>query len=251
MRVIEAAVGRVLTEHKAADKPLAVVLAGHNGSGKSTLWYRRLADRLRVPLINADRMMMSILPEVSLGDRLPPWAKRLRDKDSNWMRVAQDGVQAFVTHAMTNKVAFAMETVFSHWVARDDGTYESKIDLIQDMQAAGYFVVLIFVGLTSSDLSVARVQTRIALGGHAVPTAKLRSRFPKTQKAIGFASNVADATVMVDNSRELKQAFTVCRVQLKNSVVFDLRTTKRKAPVEIVRWLDVVSPLGEQAKTEE
>lgn len=45
------------------DKPVAFVLAGHNGSGKSTLWRERLSDALRIPLINADRMMLSILPE--------------------------------------------------------------------------------------------------------------------------------------------------------------------------------------------
>jgi len=42
---------------------VAFVLAGHNGSGKSTLWYSRLAESLRMPLVNADRMMMSILPD--------------------------------------------------------------------------------------------------------------------------------------------------------------------------------------------
>jgi predicted ABC-type ATPase len=36
---------------------VAFVVAGHNGSGKSTLWYERLADRLQIPLINADRLI--------------------------------------------------------------------------------------------------------------------------------------------------------------------------------------------------
>jgi hypothetical protein len=35
---------------------------------------------------------MSILPQVERGDHLPPWAVSLRDKDTAWMSVAQQGV---------------------------------------------------------------------------------------------------------------------------------------------------------------
>lgn len=242
MHAIPSAVDRVLKEQRAADRPLAVILAGHNGSGKSTLWYRRLADRLQIPLVNADRMMLSILPEVAPGTRLPGWASQLRDENSSWMRVAQDGVQAFVTHAMAAMVPFAMETVFSHWKLQPDGSYDSKITLIRQMQEAGYFVMLVFVGLTSAELSIARVHTRVSLGGHAVPENKLRSRFPRTQQAIREAAQVADATIMVDNSRQLKQAFTVCCVQLRDNVIYDRRLRPRKVPLEITSWLDKVSP---------
>ena len=38
------------------------------------------------------------------------------------MRVAQNGVQAFVAQALSQGVPFAMETVFSHWVEHADGT---------------------------------------------------------------------------------------------------------------------------------
>lgn len=249
MRSIPFALDSVLKHQSASGRPLAVVLAGHNGSGKSTFWYKRLAPKLQIPLVNADRMMMSILPEVAPDARLPPWASALRDKKTSWMQVAQKGVLAFVTHAMASKVPFAMETVFSHWRELDDGTVESKIYLIRDMQAAGYFVLLVFVGLTNAELSVARVYTRIALGGHGVPVGKLRSRFPKTQRAINAASGVADATIMVDNSRKLCQAFTVCRVQLQDTVLYDRRSNGRP-PEEITRWMDVVCPLADVPASE-
>jgi predicted ABC-type ATPase len=176
------------------------VLAGHNGSGKSTLWHRSLADEMQVPLVNADRMMVSILPEVNSEGALPPWAADLRDTDESWMRVAQKGVQAFVGHAMNAKVPFAMETVFSHWVEREDGTFESKVDRIRDMQDAGYFVLLVFVGLASVELSVSRVATRVIEHGHGVAEAKLRERFPRTQKAVAAALKVADASLATKHS---------------------------------------------------
>jgi hypothetical protein len=84
---------------------------------------------LEMPLINADRMMLSILPEPGEDRHLVPWAARLRDRDIGWMRVAQQGVQAFAGHAMAERVPIAMETVFSYWEEQADGRIASKIDL--------------------------------------------------------------------------------------------------------------------------
>lgn len=242
MTGLSEAVEQILAAQQKTKKPLAIVLAGHNGSGKSTMWRKRLSGQLQIPLINADRMMLSILPEPGSDGALDEWAQTLRDTDESWMRVAQDGVQAFVGHAMGAKVPFAMETVFSYWEEQPDGTVLSKIDLIEDMQRAGYFVLLFFVGLTNADLSILRVQTRVAEHGHDVPMERLLKRFPKTQRAIAAASKVADAAIFTDNSRDLKQAFTVCRVQLGESERYDLRSGPASVPPAIAEWLEVVAP---------
>jgi predicted ABC-type ATPase len=236
------AVEQVLAAQKRTRKPLAIILAGHNGSGKSTMWRKSLAGQLRIPLLNADRMMLSILPEADSSGALIDWAQELRDTDLGWMQVAQSGVKAFAAHAMLAKVPFAMETVFSHWKVLDDGTIESKLDLISDLQKAGYFVLLLFVGLTNAELSILRVATRVAEHGHGVPQEKLVDRFPRTQQAIREAAKIADATIFTDNSRSEKQAFTVCRVQLGEKSVFDLRTAGDAVPRVILEWLEKVSP---------
>jgi predicted ABC-type ATPase len=241
---LAAAVDRVLQVQAASGKPLGVILAGHNGSGKSTMWRKHLSPRIRIPLVNADRMMLSVLPEPGRRGRLAPWATELRDTDESWMRIAQKGVEAFVAQAMLNQVPFAMETVFSYWNERPDGTIASKIELIEQMQVAGYFVLLVFVGLTNSALSIARVQTRVAMGGHDVARDKLLARFGRTQRAIGAASRIADATVLVDNSLDEKRAFSVCRIQLRDEQVFDLRRTDAPPPPSILAWLDIICPLG-------
>ncbi len=235
------AIAALLKLQSASGKPFAIVLAGHNGSGKSTMWYRHLADTIRIPLVNADRMMMSILPEPRAGT-IPGWATDIRDKDESWMQVAQRGVQAFVAQAMTRNLPFAMETVFSHWRVLSDGRIDSKITLIRRLQRQGYFVALLFVGLASADMSVLRVSARVAMGGHDVALGKLRSRFPRTQKAVGRAIRVADAAILFDNSRSEEKAFTVCRVQAKKDVVYDIRRAEAAAPAEIRAWLDVVAP---------
>ena len=238
MTTLDEAVDDVVNAQIGTRKPLAIVLAGHNGSGKSTMWTRHLADRFRIPLINADRMMMSILPEPGADGRLLAWAQSLRDHHPGWMFVAQQGVQAFVGHAMAKGVPFAMETVFSYWEDLGNGRFASKIDLIRNMQNAGYFVLLFFVGLTDPEVSILRVQTRVFKGGHGIAEATLRARFPRTQRAISAAIEVADAAILVDNSRSEAEAFTVCRVQLKSSLLFNMPTP----PPAIEAWMRAVVP---------
>lgn len=241
MSTLMDAVDHVLTAQKESEKPLAIVLAGHNGSGKSTMWYSHLADQLQIPLINADRMMMSILPSVDEKQTLPTWASELRDKNNSWMGVAQSGVEAFIVQAMAKKGPFATETVFSHWRDLGGGVFESKIDRIKDMQKAGYYVILFFVGLTNSQLSIARVSTRVASGGHDVHVDKLLERFPRTQKAIASATMVADASILLDNSRSQGEAFSVCRIQMRDQEIYDVRNDPNVVPQVISQWLDIVS----------
>jgi len=206
------------------------------------MWRRSLADKLQIPLINADRMMLSILPEPGDDGLLTDWAATLRDTDRGWMGVAQQGVNAFVGHAMGAKVPFAMETVFSYWEQQDDGSIRSKVDLIREMQAAGYFVLLVFVGLADADLSVLRVMTRVSEGGHGIDEPTLRRRFPKTQIAVASALAITDAAILTDNSQTPSEAFTVCRVQLGPATLFDVRTAPKPVPNLIAAWLTVVAP---------
>jgi predicted ABC-type ATPase len=110
------------------------------------------------------------------------------------------------------------------------------------MQRAGYFVLLLFVGLTDVDLSIARVLTRVAEHGHDVPQERLRNRFPRTQRAISEAAGVVNAAIFTDNSRTQRSAFTVCRIQLGPKDIFDIRSAGKRVPPEIKGWLDVVSP---------
>ena len=238
------AIDKILDAQRESSKPLAVILAGHNGSGKSTLWYMSLADSLQIPLINADRMMLSILPEAGDNSRLPDWASRLRDEDQHWMKVAQNGVNAFTAQAMNFSLPFAMETVFSYWQENSDGTIFSKIDLINDLQKNNYFVFLIFVGLSNATLSAARVSTRYEAGGHNVAYDKLTSRFPRTQRAISEASKVVDASLFVDNSLDFEESFSICRVEIGAEKIYDCRDVEEQLPPAAIReWLDIVKPI--------
>lgn len=231
----------------AGDKPLAIVLAGHNGSGKSTLWYDKLADVLQIPLINADRLTLSILPAPAGSPPvLRPWAVDLRDNDERWQKLSQEGVQLFMGLIMEQRMPFAFETVFSYLQRHEDGTYSSKEEIIRALQAAGYAVVLLFVGLASAELSILRVATRRLQGGHDVPEDKLRQRFPRTQEAIRLAAPLADMVLMFDNSRSIEKAFTLVRVQAKTSVIYDCRKREFGEDDELIQvastWLSMTAP---------
>jgi predicted ABC-type ATPase len=229
-------------------KPVAFVVAGHNGSGKSTLWYERLVEELRIPLINADRLTMSILPPPNQHTRmLPDWAQSLRDRDVRWQLLSQEGVITFMNLITEKRMSFAFETVFSHWKKHSSGRIESKADIIRKLQESGYFVVLIFVGLVSAELSILRVATRRAQGGHDVPIGRLRERFPRTQIAIGHAAPIADMAIMFDNSGSPRQAFTLVRAQRGTKVLFDCRDTRYRTNSKVKKyaklWLSkVVGP---------
>lgn len=226
-------------------RPAAFVLAGHNGSGKSTLWDSRLSPMLHMPLINADRLTLSILPQPGADGKLPAWAQSLRDDDERWQILSQRGVRAYKSLVMEEAIPFAFETVFSHWKPRAEGGYESKADDIVEMQAKGYFVVLIFVGLIGPDISVLRVATRRQQGGHDVERGKLLARFPRTQAAVAHAAPVADMTLMFDNSLGAKKAFTLVRAQRKAHVLFDARDPRYAVDPEVIAvsgpWLSKVA----------
>jgi len=236
----------LLNTDRAGGQPVAVVLAGHNGSGKSTLWYDRLADDLQMPLVNADRLTLSLLPPADADQKLRAWASRLRDEDERWQRLAQESVQLFMGLVMDQGMSFAFETVFSYLKLKPDGSFQSKTDLIRMLQEHGYFVFLLFVGLSSAELSISRVSTRKRQGGHDVSETKLRSRFPRTQQAVGMASEVADLTLMFDNSRGLNHAFTLVRAQQRQKTLYDCRDGSFKQDPDLVEvagiWLAKVAP---------
>ena len=71
---------------------------------------------------------------------------------------------------------------------------------------------------------------------------RLIDRFPRTQKAIAQAVTIADASILVDNSRQQERAFTVARIQAKKKVIYDVRRNNSPVPQEILSWLKVVCP---------
>jgi predicted ABC-type ATPase len=132
-------------------RPLIVALAGPNGAGKSTFYHAHL--RLAgLRFVNADVL-----------------ARALKINAYEAANVADSLRRELVRQ----RESFVFETVFSDPVG-------DKIGFLREAAAAGYTVVLCFIGISGADVSEQRVAMRVTQGGHDVPTEKLESRYPRT-----------------------------------------------------------------------
>jgi predicted ABC-type ATPase len=151
--------------------PQLVVLAGPNGAGKSTFYDVFLAGS-PLRFLDADR----IAAETGI-DSLE--AARMLD--------------AMRDRLIDDAIGFITETVFSD-------PHGAKLAMIDKAVAAGYAVVLVYVGVANPELAERRVDARIALGGHDVPRERIASRYARSldnlAKAIAFVPRVE----LYDNS---------------------------------------------------
>jgi len=152
-------------------RPLLVAVAGPNGAGKTTFYHAHL-ESAGLRFVNAD----VIAHELNLE---PYTAARVAD--------------ALRYELAARKESFIFETVFSDPAG-------SKVGFLKDAAAAGYTVVLCYIGLDSADLSNERVAMRISQGGHDVPVEKLRSRYPRTLANLKDAIRELPNVLVYDNT---------------------------------------------------
>jgi predicted ABC-type ATPase len=154
--------------------PVLHLLAGPNGSGKTTLARRVIVPATALPFVNADDIA----------------AKRWPGREIEHAYDASEAAAADRARRLRKRSSFITETVFSH---------PSKVELVRQFVAAGYLVTL-HVVVIPEELSVRRVQHRVALGGHAVPERKVRERYQRLWPLVVEARQLADATYVYDNS---------------------------------------------------
>lgn len=159
--------------------PVFYLLAGPNGAGKSTL-FRALKDNGTLPggleFVNADLYEAAHLQHIAdAGAR------------SEAARTWADARRAALLRAGQS---FASETVFSH---------PSKLQLIRDARAAGFYVLLLVVGLDDTRELVRRVSQRVREGGHAVPRERILARYPRSLAHLAIAVREANAALLYDS----------------------------------------------------
>jgi predicted ABC-type ATPase len=158
-------------------RPIVVALAGPNGAGKTTFYAANLAPA-GLRLVNADALAQAL------------------------------GTSAYEAAAAAEKIrealveqreSFVFETVFSDPVG-------DKRAFLRRTAASGYTVVLVFIGLSSAELSEERVAMRVLQGGHDVPAEKVASRFGRTLENLRHAIREVPHVLVYDNS-DLGQPF--------------------------------------------
>jgi predicted ABC-type ATPase len=130
--------------------PEAILIAGANGAGKTTLaGYLLAAWHPGVPLLNLDEIQAAspaFRHPVAAGREV---LRRLADRERR-------------------RASFAIETTLSTTM---------YVRRIRAWRAWGYRVSLHFIEVPSEDFAVHRVRIRVAIGGHDVPEAHIRSRY--------------------------------------------------------------------------
>lgn len=163
-----------------AAEPVLLFLAGPNGSGKTT-FFDTYVEPLGLPYVNADR----IARLVRARDPAAPTASTDETAFNEAERLRRALVEA--------RLSFCTETVFSDPV-------RAKLRFLEDARRRGFTVVLVFIGLESAALSIARVRQRVRQGGHDVRQDRLRARFPRTLANLREGVTIADDAWLFDNS---------------------------------------------------
>jgi len=134
-------------------KPRILIIAGPNGAGKTTFAREFLPNEAGCPVfVNADLIAAGLAPFAP---------------ETAAVQAARLMLQELARHT-ANGTSFAFETTLSG---------RGYLRLIEQWQATGYRVKLIFLRLASPEEAIARVGQRVKQGGHDIPEAVIRRRF--------------------------------------------------------------------------
>ncbi|KAE8756758.1 AAA family ATPase [Paraburkholderia madseniana] len=172
-----------------------VMIAGPNGAGKSTLWRQllepMLEDALGAEYINADE----IERELNEAAQEYPDAPQTQETALQAQSEATRRRELMLSASSGAQCHFVFETVFSD-------PYGYKLAELQRGVEAGYYVVMLFVGLNDVDLAQERVHGRVASGGHDVPSDVQHTRFPRVFANAQKALQIVPLAMFFDNSRD-------------------------------------------------
>ncbi len=158
-------------------QPQMFLVAGVNGSGKSTF---TKSIRKRYPdltVIDPDAIARTLTGSFATIDAASLAA----------------GKRALLTvqQCIERGESFIVESTLSGAI---------YLRYLQKAEEQGFQTSLVYVALESADLSAARVQARVAAGGHNIPEADLRRRYPRSFANLKPHLQRCDHGYIYDNS---------------------------------------------------
>jgi predicted ABC-type ATPase len=166
---------------KRAGNPCIYVVAGTNGAGKSSIVGAMLMQQ-GVNYFNPDAATESIL-------RANPGTSLNEANSAAWYEGKR-----LLERAIREKLDFAFETTLGG---------KTVTGLLENALAEAMEVRVWYVGLSSAELHLKRVQSRVARGGHDIPAQKIRDRY--TQSRLNLIRLLPKLTEvrLYDNSEEV------------------------------------------------
>jgi predicted ABC-type ATPase len=139
--------------------PRIYVLAGVNGAGKSSIggaMFSEVGEGFFNPDVAARQFQLKF-PGIS-------------QEEANSLAWQQG--RRLLEKAIVERKSFAFETTLGG---------NTMASLLKKANAAGIEVRIWYVGLESEELHIARVRSRVAMGGHDIPEAKVRERYARSR----------------------------------------------------------------------
>jgi predicted ABC-type ATPase len=176
--------------------PRLILVAGVNGAGKSTLT-ARLTQRLGAHLgllLDPDAIARAFAP----------------DDPSRAAIQAARVVLETINRALENRERLVVETTLSD--------RNRQLMLLERAHAAGFKTWLFYIGLSDVSRHLARVQQRVARGGHDVPDEDVVRRFMRSRTNVVDAMRLADRTMLYDNSgQDVRLVASIARGTVRRS----------------------------------
>ena len=164
------------------DAPVFLLIAGPNGAGKSTFRQKQL-DPIGLTCIDPDAVCIELF-----GHHASTVEQALSATKQATLRVREH---------FGRRRSVALETVFSD-------AHGHKLRLIEEAKECGFRTILVFIGVDHPQVSIARVAERLDYGGHDVPDDIIEDRFPRCFENLKKGIGVADTTILIDNTGELR-----------------------------------------------
>ncbi|MEG9436744.1 zeta toxin family protein [Edaphobacter sp. HDX4] len=158
--------------------PVLTIIAGPNGSGKSTLTSSAREIFQQAPVLDPDAIVKSLQETITPNHSDMEAGRR---------------VLLLAEELIASRQSFTVETTLS------GNTY---LRMASRAKAAGFSIMVVFVGTSSVEINIERVKARVEKGGHDVPEEVQRRRFPRTLKNMKKLLPDADLAVVLDNSSE-------------------------------------------------
>ena len=194
-------------------RPFILVLAGVNGAGKSSVLSALLLDE-GLNWYNSDRYAAALVRE--LGMRL----------DEANGRAWQHG-KSLLERAIASAGNFAFETTLG-------GNTITR--LLRDASKT-HDLLMLYCGLASPELHIARVAQRVAHNGHPIPDEKIRERWNTSRSNLVQLLPVLSRLQVFDNSQsvepgqDIPDPALVLGIEARRVIVPDVRSLEALAAI--------------------
>lgn len=157
--------------------PTLYIISGCNGSGKTTSTYSLLPEMLECrQYVNSDEFAKSFSP-------FDPGAASVK---------ASRMMLQKVKYLMDRNETFSIETTLAT---------RTLLKMATKAQAKGYSVVILYFWLSSPQLAIQRVRSRVAAGGHNIPEEVIKRRYYMgLDYLFNYYIPVCDHWILADNS---------------------------------------------------